>query len=906
LRRALLLALAGLGLFAAAALMGFEAASRLAPSWLRIRAEKALTESLGRPVSIGSLRLSLRWGLALEGRDVAADPEGPEGPVLVARRAVARLDPVALLEGRIDLDRLLFEDAVLHPSRIRAAASPGAAEGRQEAGTRVDLADTAAALDALADGLRHLALPAEVVEARGLRIDLPEGAPGRTLLIESGRLGERWFERGLAVGAEAVLLGDRGTADGAGDDTREVGRIELVGSVGDAVEIEVHLQDLDLGLALSLGSGAAADPAGSEPAGIARGRLAWQALPGQPHRLQATALLTGLVLPLDRAAEPLRRERVNASAQLAVGAAEARLLGGRISDDRLVFDLEGRAALPLGRTARLRVSARVAEGADAEGLASLRELGLDLAGRRGGPVEEAFDRAESGQLRHAELELAAPLRSWPRLVASGLRGREREVRLGIEVADLRIRLDEDTRASAALGRLEWSGDVATLRLEAPRVGESGLPDLDVRLSGLDSLSPDDEFRCDRPEFPGALPGRGALMDWIRSRRKPGEPSAWQWALLEVDWIRHPSLGCSAERVRAEGRPAEGGMDWQLHEGVWAGMPVRGEIAYRGADESGPERVRIAAQLGPAWEAVGPFPAEGPWARGRFQVHVIRFGPWQTREAAGAFELRGDVLAAERAELHLDPAGELQGGAALDLGKEEEVHFRALLQASDVELLDLAAAAKISGEHIRGPLAGSASLEGPLRIGDPTLAHADGWLSLHSRGGSIRRRLPPLLAVAMAAEKLDLFAAPDTLEYEAIDAELRVVEGRARGEVVQLVSPSVRMMASGDMALTEPFALEAVMGVFLFPSLDSVIGRVPLLNRVLLGPDENLVNAYFALTGPWRDPDARLVPMKSLASGPASFVFEGLPAFVRGGIRRIQSVLPSGSETGAAGVARADS
>jgi hypothetical protein len=118
-----------------------------------------------------------------------------------------------------------------------------------------------------------------------------------------------------------------------------------------------------------------------------------------------------------------------------------------------------------------------------------------------------------------------------------------------------------------------------------------------------------------------------------------------------------------------------------------------------------------------------------------------------------------------------------------------------------------------------------------------------------------------------------------------------------------------MVATGEMAITEPFELEAVMGVFLFPTLDSVIGRVPLLNRVLLGPDENLVNAYFALTGPWREPDARLVPMKSLASGPASFVFEGLPAFVRGGIRRIQAVLPdtAGSpESEAGGVARADS
>ena len=62
-------------------------------------------------------------------------------------------------------------------------------------------------------------------------------------------------------------------------------------------------------------------------------------------------------------------------------------------------------------------------------------------------------------------------------------------------------------------------------------------------------------------------------------------------------------------------------------------------------------------------------------------------------------------------------------------------------------------------------------------------------------------------------------------------------------------------------------------------------------RLLLGEDQSLVSAYFTLSGPWQQPEARLIPMKSIASGPAIFVLEGLPAFVKGSLARIQAVLP---------------
>ena len=75
-------------------------------------------------------------------------------------------------------------------------------------------------------------------------------------------------------------------------------------------------------------------------------------------------------------------------------------------------------------------------------------------------------------------------------------------------------------------------------------------------------------------------------------------------------------------------------------------------------------------------------------------------------------------------------------------------------------------------------------------------------------------------------------------------------------------------------------------------LDDVIGRLPILNRLFLGADENLIGAYLALTGPWKGMQARIIPTQTLLRGPVSFVFEGLPSFVRGSLERVQAMLPS--------------
>ncbi len=44
--------------------------------------------------------------------------------------------------------------------------------------------------------------------------------------------------------------------------------------------------------------------------------------------------------------------------------------------------------------------------------------------------------------------------------------------------------------------------------------------------------------------------------------------------------------------------------------------------------------------------------------------------------------------------------------------------------------------------------------------------------------------------------------------------------------------------------------------------------------MLLGSDNSLMAAYFELTGPWAQPEAKLVPLRSLATSPPGLVIGG--------------------------------
>ena len=316
---------------------------------------------------------------------------------------------------------------------------------------------------------------------------------------------------------------------------------------------------------------------------------------------------------------------------------------------------------------------------------------------------------------------------------------------------------------------------------------------------------------------------------------------------------------------------------------------------------------MAAKLGPPFEAMSLDPPADPWLSGRFALAATRLGRWHVLGASGDITGRGARFDLPGTTLRLAPGGEIQGRVGIDLGLPDSLPFSAEAQFAGVDLVQLWQSADLERGALSGTLYGGGAISGQLRPGLNPLGDAKGLLALHARDGNVQRKIPIMLAIALASDRFNPFGSREELPYDAIDAVARVEQGQLVFDSLQLHAETLRMGATGQGGAVEPYALEGVVGLFFFPGLDSLIDKVPILNRVILGRNGNLVGAYFTITGRWGEPEASLIPIQSIATGPAGFLTEGLPGFVLGGIKRIQSVLlPSEGAAVRTEAGRADS
>jgi hypothetical protein len=316
-------------------------------------------------------------------------------------------------------------------------------------------------------------------------------------------------------------------------------------------------------------------------------------------------------------------------------------------------------------------------------------------------------------------------------------------------------------------------------------------------------------------------------------------------------------------------------------------------------------VQLEVDLGPPFEPMAVRPPADPWASGRFQLATPKLGAFQTRTVEGRFRASGARLHLEQARVALDPAGGFGAEFELDLADAETLPFRLEAGEPELSLEDLARATPLP-ERIAGTLAAQASLSGELLEGRPFLSAASGRLTLHARDGAIHSEFPLLMALVVASDRESPLPGEGEIRFARLDVEGTLDAGWLTSDLAELDGPRVRMVGSGRIAVVHPHAIEAVIGLLLFPGLDRLIDRVPVIDRLILGPNRNLVGAYYAVTGSWGDPKASFVPTKSIAEGPAALVLEDLPSFVGAGIRRIQSVLLGGGAAPPASAGRADS
>jgi hypothetical protein len=885
-RRTLILLGLGAGVFGAAAFVGFLMSARLVPERVRQITEANLAELLDTQVEVDETQLYLRFGLAVEARGISAWP-GPEGPALEIRRALMRVDLLPLLFGEVRPRWLRFEEPRLLLQRDESGAivSPFAWEplaGPEET-------------DGPAYELSRRSIDAGLGALLGLPVSAPhvEVVGGELVVVRAGdpdaaSLELRGFEARMSRNP-SYKAGRLDVRTGLVRGGRDGGRLELAASVAGSGDMEavVSLDRVDLG---SLASWAPHLAAHVQLAGRATGDLELRMEHDKPHRLDGDLQVWGLRLRLPRAGQaPVVLSSDSGSLRAALLLTERRLelWSGRLQSGDLRVGLEGTLELPPRADSRIRMVARAPELELSALEGALGWLPQDL---RSG-AEPLLAQIESGRVEELELRLATPLSSFdgrqPDAYVELLR--DLELRARLEAGGFQI--SEDGRLDQVSASILFDGDRLDVRDAKASWNEQPLPRLNASLTGASHLIPLSELRCQQPADVAPIPGRRALEAWLDARRNPDEGRTWSQLSLEADWLRHPALGCGIEHARAIVAPTDGGFSFEVQQAIWAGAPVKARGVYQGGPR---EALTLSVALGPAWEPVTEAAPDVPWASGRFRLIGRRFGPWRIKGAHGSFEGRDGALVLHEAALDLAPDADLQADLTLDLSDPEQVPYQVGFRVARASIPALAASLDVDPQLADGSLTAAGVIVGRLRGEESPFVGATGHATMMARDGVLRRDLPPLLAITVASEAVNPVADREEIPYDGIDAVLELEGGILRTESLSLQGPWLRAMVSGEVdVIHSPNPTESVVALFFFRNLDSLISKVPLLNRVLLGEDENLINAYFALSGPFGEPKARLIPVKTLSSGPASFVLEGFPAFVRGGLSRLRSVLPGG-------------
>jgi hypothetical protein len=881
--RALLVTLGALVLLGGAA-AGFLVTARLGPERLRQEAEEWLGARLG-PVSVGSIHLGFHWGPAIEARDLHTlpDPTAPPSATgFSADRVKVSLDLWSLLRGELRLGRVKVWG--LRAGVARSAGGTLAPEAARRLAEALGGAETGQGapegVDEALRRLRHAAarLPTFIVDGGALDLGLV-GADGRDhVLALRGlqlTLGHAPLVGSLGLSAAGQVLED-------GDDR---GGLQLRGALPllRSPDAELTLSRVDLRLlgawlppALRTGRHALA--------GRVSGRFTWRpgASGAQEFELEAVGL--DLHVPVGAGGLALPSARIAAAAALASEALD-------VSHFELhsgAFDVSGR--LHASRPWKDGSDLEIALDGEPFDVGALRDL-LDASGRLGRQVNSAMTAGRLGPwavrctgttLRGLRAFAASPLTAWP----SGLD-------VEVDVADGTVALGDGPPIHDLTGHVSLGRDRVALAGMSGRYGDDPLPTLDLTVTGMQAVITSlTSGHAPPPVQP--LPGWLALGDWVDSVRRPGPPR-WQRADIELDRLSHPVLIRTVRDLHAVLTPDNPGFTANVTGALWGSAEVSGRVRRFGGS---PGRLTVDFHADPATAPPpGPPSDATAWAIGRFQVDLTKLGPFQASWVTGQVRIEGERAEIREGDSALTPRGRLSGEVDLHLSQRDAVPYEARLAIRGGAVTNLLDDLHLDGEEMTGTADLKGTLRGRLVAGVNVMVDMTGPIEGKLTDGEIHKHMNLLLAIAAASDTLNPFRSRETLPYDTIEGKVQLDHGTIRADSLSLTGPAVRLVATGSVnALDPPNAVQAVVGVFFFRTLDTVISKVPLVNKLLLGNDKNFVAAYVSLEGPWGDPKARILPSTLLTSGPAGIVTEGVPAFVRSGISTLQHLL--GIEPGA--------
>jgi hypothetical protein len=899
-----------LSLFVLFALAGWWVARSL-PQRLEIEFEQRLSASLRTSVSLEKFQVAPGSLVRVEALGLRAWPH-PDGAGLEVQKISSSLDPLSLLAGRLRLRRVQIEGLRLRVAAMRdepRGEPPIDQASRVEAETSQpdDLLNSVAILEATVREFLDAPTLAYLTQIKGAFVEFPDVESSAAAAFELREIHGMLIHSRFGRARELSLRG-RLVADG-----RDLGIVDLSGRRDrrGAIRIAVATQSLELGAAVSSWFGQAP---GAGLDGKLSGEFVYESRRvGNAHfeiDIVGRELRGTLPVPDVDADAPRRIDLpgIEASAILEITPKSAEIRSGRFASQQATLQMSASAARPLQSTSQADISLEV----DNVDVSQLRRWIGWFPKIEPDKAEAIAAPLQSGRLVELQASGTAALADWQSFLAGRTRTLPDDFHVEAEFADTIVWIGDSRRIEGLRGRIHWSGSRLEILEASARLNGKPLPTLTLEIEGLPHLIAVNP--ATRPLRSGArqatesaaapLPGLATLWESLRSMAGQ-EPSGSSTRIeIEFDFLDHPMFLWPIRDLTLALETHADGIHVEPFSGSWAGVPIRAEVDWiflpeqkisarltahaRSAGEVD-TTPSVALEL-PEAHLAGTAPA-GSWARGRFRAGPIEGDRWRQKSAAGHFEATADRIQFRELAVDLNPSGTLDGAGVLDLSQVGAVPFQLDF---DLRRGDADATAILFGLP-QGLIQGTADLEGhfqgAIHTSTPLVLGLTGSLKVAVADGIVRRKFAaPVAVVAQANEATAKLDSADVLRYRRIDTVLDFANGLLRTESLIVDGSNLGVFASGSIDLaSETKEVDGRVALFLFRKLDRMLEKIPIVNLILLGTNDNLVASYYRVTGPWEKPEAKAILLPGSA-GPASMVLQGVPMFVKRGFEAILSAV----------------
>jgi AsmA-like C-terminal region len=879
---------------------GYLVSSGLGERLLHAEIDRQLTRLMAGNVEIGEVKVHFRGGLRLEARDLEAYTRADDSSLsaMRANRAVAWVDPLALLIGRLELSTLVLEAPFVRleqdaAGRFRDLPLPPiefGPIGADNEGWTEALIQRIEGLDATAEALFGSIRSADRVEIldgtiQWLRPGLSGDEAARSevrLELFSTVIERDWISDEVGLELSAVFVDglhapfpfavaiERGDNASAFDWTVSMSQIPLA-----AAKTPLSFIDSIDGLSGQLTTA-----------------IHLRSTADGKRRLKFDGQIHNASIGLRQSKSRILRERVTLDTELEIGQRSVRLLGAHLEGKYLALDFKGSIARPIRPRSQTRLESRMV-GIELEEVFEIfdslkAESDLALTTSLFG------ERIEGGQVRYIEAAGTASLVQWQDLAGGRTLDLPRNFALNVAFEDVSVYAGPDDRIEGLRGEVEWAEDQVTFRDTTASFRGSKLPNMHMVLSGIHHLAliPDSERRSSIVSPP--IPGIAPLIELI----KPKDPDALPPVKaigLAIDRLEHPLFRFPFKDLRVLIEPQRRGISIQVRDGIWGGASVTGDVAFTGSGDSpllsahltlGPgtaasdpdstsgKAESTASTSSPLREAIDSPDPEAPvetmadvpelqWGKGRFEFAFRPRPKLPFRSATGFFRLEGTRLLANEVQFLVEPVGQIASRIVLDLADAEKVGVDLSFALTDGLLQHVDQFMGLRPGLTRGPIGATGSLRGSIQPDESLIAKLDGRVRVEARDGAIRTEIPLLFELSQASEGYNPFSNDDELDFETLTATIDFQQGSLLAEDFEIEGP-LRLYARGRIEpLAEPSQVRGVVGIFLFRASSQLLESLPLVRYFLPGSKRGLIGAYFDVEGELGDPSIETLPVATL-------------------------------------------